>query len=241
MQIEINRIDDYSVDNQKLSYYENYFLNNFYSHFEYNLGTEIILDYLSEINSVNYWMDLGAGASSLFWALPMTQINNIFCNEITIEPFLIFNNEILRKNQLPICYNDILKMYHKDFSQVDYLKSKMTNFHIFDAMKSWSIQDVKFDLITQFGTFGLSKDADSYIQCINYAFDNLTVGGRMIGANWIFKENFAKERQIDNSYLNTNLIHSFAKERDCVIIDNQIINIVDENYKSVLIWYLQKK
>lgn len=241
MKIEPNIIDIKELDKTKLSYYESYFENNFNSHFEYNLGSDIILNHIANVETANNWIDLGAGASTLFWALPLKTVKNIYCNEVTIEPLYVLNREILNKKELPICYYDVLDIYGHSRLHTDYLKSRMTHFYIFDVMGEWSINQVSFDLITQFGTFGLSKDKETYIKCMNNAFANLSVGGHMIGANWILKERYAKERGIHNHYLDTSIVDRFAKDEKCVVIDNQIVNIVDNNYKGVLIWHLKKE
>lgn len=241
MKIELNNIDINRLNREKLSYYENYFRDNFNSHFEYNVGTDIILNHIADLGDICNWIDLGAGASTLFWALPLHKVDNIYCNEVAVEPFSILDREILRKNELPNCYLDVLEMFKFDLSHVDYLKSKMKNFHIFDAMKKWSVDSISFDLITQFGTFGLSKDIDAYIRCMDYAFDNLCVGGQMVGANWIFKRDYSIERNIDNHYLNSDIIERFSMSQECTIIENQLINIIDPNYDGILIWKLKKK
>lgn len=241
MKIEPSTIEIKELDQTKLSNYKSYFENNFNSHFEYNLGTEIILNHIASVKTANNWIDLGAGASTLFWALPLKTVNNIYCNEVTIEPLYLLNREILNKKELPVCYYDVLNIYDCTPLHVDYLKSKMINFHIFDIMSEWSINQVSFDLITQFGTFGLSKDKEMYLKCMNNAYVNLSVGGQMIGANWILKKSYAEERGIDNRYLDTSIIETFAKDEKYVVIDNQVVNIADNNYEGVLIWHLKKR
>ncbi len=241
MKIELNKINISELDEVKLSYYESYFHNNFNSHFEYNLGTDVLLNHIADMNTINNWIDLGAGASTLFWALPLKTVSNIYCNEVTVEPLYILNREILSKKELPFCYYDVLNIYNREQFHLDYLKSRMNDFYIFDVMNEWKINQVDFDLITQFGTFGLSKNKEMYIKCMNNAFDNLSVGGYMIGANWILKERYAKERGIDNHYLDISIVESFRKKNKCVVVDNQVVNIVDNNYESVLIWCLKKK
>lgn len=240
MEVSINSIQINLLDDKRLNYYHEYFRSNFNSDFQTGYGTELILDIINSLNDVENWIDIGGGTSTLFWSIPLKKVNQIYCNDLYAEAYYVLNEEVLKQNNFPKCYLDICEIYQINRKKLMSYKSKINKVYIFDALSEWNIDKKTFDLITQFGTFGLSPNAEAYLKSIQYSYSNLETKGHFIGANWLFNKEYAQIRGIDNSYLNERLISAFALENNCRILRNQFYPIKDINYSGVLIWHIIK-
>jgi|GEM_PF-2148211 len=239
MQIYPEKLLDF--DKERYDYYFNYYRHNFNSELQPNLGTEIVLDMVHELGEIKTLIDLGSGTSTLFWMLPLQNVETIIYNEIYKEPVYIFHNYVIKNDSLAKCYYEILKRYGYPSEHIGYIKNKIKEFHLFDVRSYWKINtNTKFEIITQFGTFGLSRNEEEFFRCIENSSKNLSDHGSIMGANWVMKNHLIKEKSIDNHYLSTDLIKKSAISLNMKVTVNEMYKINDRDYEGILIWSLKK-
>jgi len=215
--------------------YEQYYHQYYNQAFEYGKGTEDILNLISSVKltGTNRWLDLGSGSMSLFWSIPLLGVNEIYCVDINPEAFYFL--ELLKKRkEYPQCYYDVLKMFDQRVEKLHYFFDKLLDVNCFDALNEWPrhYDSIKFDLITQFGLFGLCEDKITYLKSLMLAWKSLSQGGTFIGANWKRKKNGCQ-------YLDTSIIQLLGV--DAKVQYNEYHTFEDDpEYDGVLIWQLVK-
>lgn len=151
--------------------------------------------------------------------------------------FWIFWNS----NKVPNCYLDVSKKYDISIENFQKIRSLKPKYMIFDAMKKWPEElDEKYDLITIFGVFGLSKNAEEYIESFSFMKKAVKNTGVILGANWVRSEKFISEGNSDNRYLSKDLIEKASNRFGYEILNLQEVSISnDESYDKVVIWALK--
>jgi hypothetical protein len=195
---------------------------------------------LNECGRGGEWLDLGAGPSTLLWSIPLNDVKSITCNDISVEALKVLD-DFVQSNEVPPCYQEALKLYNKTDQHVLEMKKKVQNYLVFDAMSGWpSIMDnCKYDLITEFGTFGLAQTPEKFINCFGFLKKYLKLGGRVIGANWTRSANLIGKDGHDNSYLNPELIDYVAHRYSYEVLHLEKVNIANDlYYDSVIVFAL---
>lgn len=234
----ITDFDGFQVDKELYDYHKDYFERYYNESFEPNKGTETILELLSNEGGGNNWLDLGAGSTTLFWSIPMKPINNVECNDITIEALKVLNDFVV-SDDVPKCYEDVLKFFEKTEEQ---LSRKINYYHVFNVFEEWPKQiKKKYDLITEFGTFGQARSEKEFIDSFVFAEKHLIKRGKLIGANWIRKKGSQWKYGIDNDFVSIGLIKKASRKSEMkleFIKECPIIN--DKFYNSVIVFMLKK-
>lgn len=224
-----------NLDVYKLKNECNYFCDYYGQDFIKGLGTETILEFFNKYFIKSNWLDLGGGSSSLLWWLAQKYYNRIDIVDISKEAFFI-TDLIKSSNFKNGCFKYVRDNYYdKDFKncKIKYILNDFLN-------KETTIKK-RYLNISQIGLLGLCKDETSYKMNLLKIVNLLEPDGVLIGANWIFNQEYAKRKGIDNSYINTNLIKAFAKKHNLKLKECEFVKFVDDkNYEGVLIYVLQR-
>ena len=215
----------------------NYLCDYYGSEFIPGLGTEEILYCFNKYFINNKWLDLGGGTTSLLWWMAQKYNNKIFMLDKSYEAYML--TKIIQKSNFQEgCFKYVNeKFYNKN------LKKSRIKFIYGDILNSDLNINKKFSNINQIGLLGLCKNISHFKENLNKIIKLLKKNGVLISANWIFTNNYAKKKAIDNSYLNYNEINNTLKEfKNCEIKFIKYIQFNNDiNYKGVIIYVLQKK
>jgi hypothetical protein len=239
--MNINYFEEYKLDIKKLNYFQQYFEKYFNNRFIYGYGTEDILHMIGKYDPQGNWLDLGSGTSTLFWSIPMSRIYSINCSDISPEALKVLSDYIYSK-KVPPCYREALKIFGKEEKDLDNMRERFSAFFVLDVFKDWPkyLDEKQYDLITEFGTFGLAPDSQSFTQCFGEPARHLKKDGYLIGANWIRNTITIEKDGINNRYLNTELVDKAAKKFNLKIMELKLINIHDPEYVGIVTFVLKK-
>lgn len=204
------------------------------------MGTERILDLLSRSRG-GRWLDLGAGTSTLFWALATTGVTEIVCGDITLEALAVLD-AFVRSARLPPCYADVMAMYRKGSSDLGRLRALDWRYWVFDALQDWPLQVAaeRFDMVTAFGLFGIAGTAEAYRRCFVRAARHLSPGGSLIGADWIRRPERAAESGRDYAFIGQPVIAQAAPEAGLSLGRCEVFAIAgDPVYGALVAWSME--
>ncbi|MFD1423464.1 MULTISPECIES: methyltransferase domain-containing protein [Laceyella] len=238
--VKVTDFQSVPLNPERLAYFQDYFKNYYYGEFRFGQGTENILSVLNEWGHGGEWLDLGAGPSTLLWSIPLNGIKGIACNDISVEALKVLD-DFVQNDEVPPCYQEALKLFTKTDRHVLEMKMKVQNYLVFDAMSNWpAIEHIgKYDLITEFGTFGLAQTPEKFINCFGLLKSCLKPGGRVIGANWTRSAHLIGKEGHDNSYLHLKLIDHVAHRHSYEILHLEKVDIADDPYyNSVIVFAL---
>lgn len=229
------------IDSKQLAYFRHYLKKYFNEKFIYGLGTEEILSVIKKYDPEGIWLDVGSGTSTLFWALALTRIQSISCSDKYPEALKVLS-EFIDSGRTPACYIEALNMLGKTKNHLKDLRNRFDSFYVFDAFGTWpdDLAFTDYDMISEFGTFGLAPNEDVFINCFAEPTRHLKKGGFFIGANWTRNPITTEKDGFDNSYLNANIVAVASKKYKLKIRELEMINIPDPEYCSVIIFVLQK-
>lgn len=163
-------------------------------------------------------------------------------NELVVSDYSIESKIVLTTiNNFRItsgCYDYIMKKYKKD---KDDIFRKRIIFIENDFFLNPNFTNKKFDNISQIGLFGLCKNKNEYFESLCNAMDLLEKSGILIGANWIFSNDYANRKGFKNEYITEKFLkESFSKlQVQCKLLKYHEI-IDDVNYKGVIIYVVNK-
>lgn len=226
------------ISEQKLKYHREYFKQYYGSEFKYGQGTEVILDVLNRYGRGGKWLDLSGGTNTFFWSIALNNISDVTVMDIDEEAGIVLN-EIREQRFANGCYEFALRKYKKEPEDIYSIPISFVKADILsDNIEKYTLQ--KFDIITQFGLWGLLKDENVYLQKIKDAEKRLKHDGILISANWTFEGELIKKRGYDNGYLQKSLIEEFCEREgfDLLFLDEIKIQN-DSEYSKVLIYVLR--
>jgi len=214
-----------------------YFFENYASDFIKGAGLEEILNCFNKFFSRGTWVDLGGGSSSLLWWGAQKYDNKIIVIDKYREP-MIFTNILRNSINKTGCYKYVEEQYGKK----DFKKARI-KFVIKDLFDDKKILIKKYRNISQIGLLGLCKNEDVFKNKLTYILSLLSYGGVLISANWIFTDEYSKERGINNDYLTEKNIRDFIiqKNKYKLCYQRTIIYNDDKKYKGVIIYVIKKE
>lgn len=230
------------LDPDALAYFRRYFTEYFRDEFRPGQGTEDILDTLAGVSRAGDWLDLGAGPCTLFWSIPLTGVRSIRCADAAPEALAVLR-DFVDGDDIPLCYQQVLDRHQRDRRHLDRMRKAVADYAVFDAMKPWPgpFGGMRFDLITEFGLFGLSPDPDHYRACFSHLRDRLRDGGTVVGADWIRSARFIADEGHDNSYLSERLVARATEEAGLTLRTCRLCPIQgDELYDALVVWSADK-
>ena len=236
----IGELSEFMTDCERLRDFRQYAQRHFNDGFRLGQGTEVILDFILKYQRQGDWVDLGCGPTTLFWSIPLDGITSITCVDESLEAIKVLD-EIVRENGWPTCYSEALKMVGKAEDDLWSMASKIHNLWIFDALDPWPevLCRVRFDLITQFGLFGLSATEEEYVRCISYVLPHMNDGACVIGANWRSRELSDNSSNARSRYLRSGLASDAASSLGLRLLDERWVDISnDPEFDGVLVWAL---
>jgi hypothetical protein len=235
--------DKINLNENRLAEAQNYFHAHYYEALRPRQGLEEILVTLKIYGLSGNWLDLGSGTSTLIWSIPLSEITSITCTDLYPETLKVLH-DFVASDEIPPCYQDALKFCEKDEAHLHEMRKRIDHYEVLDALRPWEQHEKFFlqsyNLITQFGCFGLSKSEKEFIQCIGYAKKFLVQKGRLIGANWTRSSSLVKRAGHDNSYLTPKLIEHAAMLNQMKLLYNSQVKIDnDPDYSHVIIWVME--
>lgn len=233
-----NEMEWGQLDPERLDRVRRYFEEYFNDEFRLGQGTEEILETLAESVSSGDWLDLGSGSSTLFWSIPLSNIESISCCDVSVEALKILH-DFVADDSVPTCYKQVLARHRKPIAHLDDMKGRVTGYYVFDAMTAWpqDFAEHTFDLVTEFGLFGLSPSPDEYLLCFDRVRTHLRPGARIIGADWIRSPLYVQQEGHDNSYVSEYLIHEGIRRAGCELLSYRHASICgDPLYDAVIVW-----
>lgn len=212
-----------------------YFCNYYGSDFLCGFGTEEILECFNKYFVKSKWLDLGGGSTSLLWWLAQKYNNPIDIVDISEESF--FLTKILKlSNYDGGCYKYVRSNYYNRD-----LRHCKTKFIKRDLLSNISLKH-KYKNISQIGLLGLCSNEKQFEKILAQICGLLKENGILISANWIFNEQYSIKKNIDNTFLNQQLIQKFVKENNLTLKYCKYVNFInDDNYKGVIIYVIQRK
>lgn len=237
--VEIEDFTRVELDPEQLSYFQQYFDSYFNDEFRYGQGTEDILATLERFGQGGYWIDLGAGPSTLFWSIPLQQkIRSISCCDVSSEALKVLH-DFSNHDGAPKCYRQVLEMFEKPPEHLDEMKRRLHNYYVFNAMEAWpsELNDHQYDLITEIGLFSLAPSPGHYLECFEHLRPHLKDKSRLIGADWVRSEAYVEEEGHDNSYLSCDLVAQGAERIGANLLHCKRSEIKDDQlYDAVVVW-----
>ena len=235
------RIADFAkvdIRPEVLAYFQGYADSYFNGPFIEGLGAEQIFSVLHRLSPPGDALDLGAGASTLFWYAPIQGLTSITCADIAPEPLLILKNFIDGSN-VPECYQWPLDRFGLDAGHLRKVRSAVQDYIVFDSLTRWPklLEVTSFDLITAFGNVAISRDSNQYRAVFAEVARHLRPNGRTIGADWIRRPEFMSMSGHDNSYLNLNLVLASIEEAGLRLLECKQVSIEgDQFYEGIIYW-----
>lgn len=238
---EIKDFNSENLDYQKLNQHREYFYKYYNDCFKQEQGTETILEAIKEFCPGGEWLDLGCGSSTLFWSLMTENIKSISCCDYDVEALQILHDFSLQKD-IPKCYLDVIDIYKLDANILDANRKKISNYYVFDSLNQWPTQmkEKRYDYITEFGVFGLSKTSEGFINCFNYMIGSLNKAGIAIGANWVLSHEYSKRRNHFNNYISCELVDEAVKIFNLELLFLKEVAIKNDiDYDKVIVWAIK--
>ncbi|HKR50416.1 MAG TPA: hypothetical protein VJT72_12740 [Pseudonocardiaceae bacterium] len=241
--IDKNELDGYELDPQRLDYFQRYFTEYFQDEFIPGQGTEHILDTIAGLGAVRRWLDLGSGPSTLFWSLPLADVDDIHCVDASPEALTVLRDVVRSSAPPPRCYQQVLHRYGKDEAHFQRMRRRVRGYHVAELLNSWpdAVAGDAFDLVTEFGLFGLSPGTDFYRQCFRRLAEHLPAGGRAVGADWVRSAELIALEKHDNTYLTEDLVWEAVTDSGLKLRTLQWCPIVgDELYDALIVWSVSR-
>ena len=240
---EIGDCASLQLDSCRMAHFQHYFHQYYHETFRSHQGTEEIIELLMKYGWGSDWIDLGSGPSTLFWSLALSGIDSITCSDIAPEALHVLH-KFVQSDEIPGCYREVLALLSRPLTHLADMRQRVHHYYAFDVMQPWPrfMANKQYDLITQFGTFGLAPSPEAYLQCFAHLLPYLKPEGRVLGANWIRSARLVVSEGGDNSYLSLDLIERAAKRFQLHVLHrNAVIVHDDDSYDAVLLWAMKKR
>ena len=227
-----------------LAYFEDYLVRYFNDRLVSGQGVEEILAALGTHGGApGRWIDLGAGVTTLFWAIGVNAPQSVFVCDLVPEALQVLL-DFKNGSVLPPCYEEALSLSGRLWRDFETVRRMDWTFHVFDCLAPWGIpnEDRGFDLITAVGCFGLASDAEGYRAAFSAAAANMSAGSRIVGADWIRSSMFVDEEGHDNRYLSAQLTERCANALGLHLLEATRVSITgDPYYDAVIVWAFAKR
>lgn len=227
------------MDASRISQYEEYLRSNYYDRLVAGQGVEEIYALLSDAPAVETWLDVGCGVTTLFWSLGLDRASRIICADMYPEALHVLRR-FVGGLEIPPCYRDaaLLRSKEEPFwaRQIDW------SYIAFDAFYPWPFPANSFDLVSQFGCFGVAPDARVFSNAVAHATRVLKPGGRLIGANWRRR---ATESSWSwggaNRFIDQCLLQQAVEGTGCHLVSGSLVRLSSKTYDAVLVWSMEKQ
>lgn len=220
-----------NFDGGLINKYLNYYRKYYGAEYRYGQGLDEITDIISQYSKPGTWIDLGGGTSSIIWLPAFNNIKKVYTVDKFEEAFYV--QEMVRKEFPSECYQHILNRYQKSYESLNRIP---IDFIQADLLGNFSIP-LRCDNVTQFGLLGLCSSKEQYFAQLDQFVLLMNLGAVFIGANWIFSKEYSLERNLDNTYINVELINEWAETRGRTLLEDTMIQIRnDRSYDSVLVY-----
>lgn len=241
--MKITSFGDLKYDLKLLASAERYFRKYYHGPLIRGQGIEQLLDVLTKYSVPGSWLDLGSGASTLLWSIPLNGITSITVSDKYPEMLLTLRN-FVEGEEVPECYRNVLEFCGRDEAHLIKMRSRLHGYFVIDALRPWHGDDIadSFDLVTEFGCFGIAPSAEAFVNCLGYAKPAIKPRGIFIGANWIRSKHFVTLYGGANDYLSTGLIQQAAELHDMELLHSELATIQgDPDYVAVVIWVMRER
>ncbi len=237
------RLDEIAdpLNSEYLAYFEDYRTRYFYDRLIEGQGVEVILECLSKHSGhPEHWMDLGAGVISLFWSIGVDadRLKTVHACDLVPEALQVLKT-FKESDEVPQCYRDALALLNKPDTVLSDVRNAGWSYHVFDCLRTWSdhFGDLRHDLVTAIGCFGLSCGPAQYRQAFASAAHCLSPGGRFIGVDWVRSARFIAEEGHDNTYLDVDMIRGCGEAERLQLHSIEQVHIVgDPYYDRLIVW-----
>jgi methyltransferase family protein len=232
-----------ALDAYRLRYFRTYRAKYFFDRFVAGQGTEAILDLLTRVPAPQKWLDIGAGTTTLFWAIPLTGVHAIDCCDLSPEALSVLS-DFVASDEVPPCYRQVLAMFGKDSSHLADMRRRFRNFIVMNAMSVWppALSGGGYDLISAIGLFGLAASPHGYRDAIRNVVSQVATGGYLMGADWVRSTFFVEQEGHDNSYVDSALVAEAGHEAGLTLVTSTDCAIEgDPLYSRLVVWLLRRQ
>ncbi|MDA9484044.1 hypothetical protein XI07_18915 [Bradyrhizobium sp. CCBAU 11445] len=231
------------LDQEHVDYFSQYRSLYFNESFRDGQGTDEILELIAGVEEIECWLDLGCGATTLFWSIPANVRTSIDCCDKSAEA-LRGLHDFIPSDDIPPCYQQVLARFGRDHHHLACVREKIDKFIIHDVL-STPFRDApgpQHGLITAIGLFGLCKSPERYAWALGNAAAQLAEEGYMIGADWVRSARFIDAEGHDNSYINEASIRRAADEHRLDVLSLSKVCIRDDPlYSTVFVWLMRRE
>jgi hypothetical protein len=239
------RLEDIAAfDPRRLAYFEDYRTRYFHASLIPGQGVEPILETLAcHGGAPNHWVDLGAGVTTLFWAIGVHAPGAVAVCDLVPEALHVLSR-FKANDELPPCYADAMRLVGKSARDFEAVRRLDWTYHVMDCLAPWSIPgaDHGFDLISAIGCFGLATSPTLYADAFAAAAGNLAPGGRLIGVDWIRSALFVEREGHDNRYLGEALAAECGAEARLKPLSLATVRIAgDDFYDALIVWAFERE
>lgn len=239
----LDDIDAAALDPAHLAYFEDYRRRYFNDRLVPGQGVENILDALTTHGGQPArWADLGAGVTTLFWAIGVNSPGQVVACDLVPEALTVLST-FRTGSEVPPCYEEAMALVGRSRAAFEATRRGPWSFHVFDALAPWRLPNDAdgFDLVTAMGCFGLSRDAAQYADAFAAAAAHVRPGGRFVGADWHRSPSFIAAEGHDNRYVSEALTTACARAAGLTPLSIRPVPIEgDPHYASVLVWAFEK-
>lgn len=222
-----------------VAYFEDYRRRYFNDRMVAGQGVEDILFCLRDHGGTpRRWIDLGAGVTTLFWAIGVQSPGEIAAADLVPEALHVLDG-FKAGDEVPPCYLEALSLVGKTPEALAGLRRRSWTYHVMNCLAPWSTPSdgSGYDLITAIGCFGLASAPETYRTAFGAAAARLAPGGRLVGADWIRSGAFIEMEDHDNRYLSAELSRDCARSCGLRALEAREVKIAgDDYYDSVVVW-----
>ncbi len=239
------RLEDVAtLDPQRVAYFEDYRTRYFHASLIPGQGVETILETLARHGGApSRWIDLGAGVTTLFWAIGVNAPRAVAVCDLVPEALHVLSR-FKASDEWPPCYADALRLVGKSPPDLEAIRRLDWTYHVIDCLAPWSIPgaDQGFDLISAIGCFGLAASPALYARAFAAAARNLAIGGRLVGVDWICSALFVEREGHDNRYLGEALAAECGARARLKPLNLATAPIAgDDFYDALVIWAFERE
>jgi len=148
-------------------------------------GTDILIERLRQLPSVDYWIDLGSGSETLFWACALPPADHI--TAIDNDPIRLALLLELAATESPRgAYHDVLRRAGRTGDDWAWIRAQLNTVSVADCLSGETPSVVhRAPLVTQFGLLGLTNDIRHFGESYSALSRLCEPGGLFVGANWV--------------------------------------------------------
>lgn len=161
---------------------QTYWRNYHDREFIHGMGTEHVLQALTEIPAADTWADIGSGSESLMWACALDVHTLAAADSDGDRLRLLEQNRSLADP--PRTYQMAMHMAGRSADHWSAVRTMNVETAVVDCLSGKPPFQRSFDLVTQFGLLGLCRDRRHFDACFDALARMVRPGGWFVGANW---------------------------------------------------------